>query len=80
VLTVRDYGKGIPSEKLASFRETGAGVGIGLGGMKQRLRELHGQLSVSSDATGTCITASLPVSETQQESGQQDGSSHRIAN
>jgi two-component system, NarL family, sensor kinase len=66
LLTVRDYGKGIPSQKLRSFHETGAGVGIGLGGMKQRLRQLGGHLKVNSDHTGTCITASLPISETQR--------------
>jgi len=45
VLSVRDYGRGIPSEKLNSFHETGAGVGVGLGGMKQRVRELGGHLT-----------------------------------
>jgi PAS domain S-box-containing protein len=71
-LTVRDYGKGIPSEKLLSFHETGAGVGIGLGGMKQRLRELRGQLKVDSDGTGTCITASLPVTVPERTEGHKD--------
>jgi PAS domain S-box-containing protein len=61
ILTVRDYGKGIASEKLSSFRETGAGVGVGLGGMKQRVRELGGHLRVDCDGTGTCVTASLPL-------------------
>jgi signal transduction histidine kinase len=72
LLAVRDYGKGIPSEKLTSFRQTGAGVGIGLGGMKQRLRELRGHLKVESDETGTCITASLPASEIQGSNGHRD--------
>jgi PAS domain S-box-containing protein len=72
LLAVRDYGKGIPSEKLTSFRQTGAGVGIGLGGMKQRLRELCGHLKVESDETGTCITASLPAPEIQESNGHRD--------
>ena len=38
VLSVRDCGRGIPSEKLNSFHETGAGVGVGLGGMKERVK------------------------------------------
>jgi PAS domain S-box-containing protein len=72
LLTVRDFGKGIPSGKLASFQKTGAGVGIGLGGMKQRLRELRGHLKVESDETGTCITAFLPVNKAQRSNSHSD--------
>jgi PAS domain S-box-containing protein len=61
LLSVRDYGKGIPSEKLQFFHETGAGVGIGLGGMRERVRELGGHLTVDCDGTGTCVTAALPL-------------------
>jgi PAS domain S-box-containing protein len=60
-LTIQDYGRGIPSDMLNHFQETGAGVGVGLGGMKQRIRELGGQLEVSSDPTGTCVRAVLPT-------------------
>jgi PAS domain S-box-containing protein len=62
ILTIRDYGKGLPPETLHSFRETAAGVGVGLGGMKQRVRELGGHLTVDSDGSGTCVTATLPLS------------------
>jgi signal transduction histidine kinase len=61
VPSVRDYGKGIPSETLQVFHETGAGVGIGLGGMRERVRELGGHLTVDCDGTGTCVTAALPL-------------------
>jgi PAS domain S-box-containing protein len=61
VLSIKDYGKGIASEKLEGFRETGAGVGVGLGGMKQRLRELGGHLRLESERTGTCVIATLPL-------------------
>jgi PAS domain S-box-containing protein len=64
VLSIRDYGRGIPADKLTLFRQTGAGVGVGLGGMKQRVRELGGQLRVESDSAGTCVTATLPVTRT----------------
>jgi signal transduction histidine kinase len=62
-LTIKDYGKGIPQHTLNTFRETGAGVGVGLGGMKQRIRELGGQLEITSDGTGTSITAILPTAD-----------------
>jgi two-component system NarL family sensor kinase len=67
VLSIRDYGKGIPSEKLDTFRETGAGVGVGLGGMKQRVRELGGHLTVESSDSGTCVTATLPLAESPSQ-------------
>lgn len=68
ILIIKDYGKGIPAEKLKNFNETGAGVGVGLGGMKQRLRERGGYFRVSSDGTGTCITAIVPISQSRKES------------
>jgi PAS domain S-box-containing protein len=61
LLTVRDYGKGIPAHILSHFHETGAGVGVGLGGMKQRIRELGGNLRIISNGEGTCISATLPM-------------------
>jgi PAS domain S-box-containing protein len=64
ILSIRDYGKGLPPETLHSFREMAAGVGVGLGGMKQRVRELGGHLRVESDGSGTCVTATLPLSDT----------------
>lgn len=60
-LTVNDHGRGIAPEKLNAFRETGAGVGVGLGGMKQRLRELGGQLEIGSGCNGTSVKAWLPI-------------------
>ncbi len=63
ILSIRDYGKGIPPHTLDSFRQTAAGVGVGLGGMKQRIRELGGHLTVESDEKGTCVTATLPLTK-----------------
>jgi PAS domain S-box-containing protein len=63
ILSIRDYGKGIPPETLESFRETAAGVGVGIGGMRQRILELGGHLSVDSDGQGTCITATMPLTK-----------------
>ncbi len=65
VLTVRDYGRGIPEETLRSFREHGLGVGVGLSGMRERMNELGGNLEVTSDHTGTIVTAKLPLANPQ---------------
>jgi len=72
ILTIRDYGQGIPAKTLRSFRETAAGVGVGLGGMKQRVRELGGHLRVESNEGGTCITATLPLKKAEAGVGEQD--------
>ena len=61
VLSIRDCGKGIPTDKVNSFNQTGAGSGVGLAGMKQRIRDFGGQLMVESDSRGTLILAKLPL-------------------
>jgi PAS domain S-box-containing protein len=72
ILSIRDFGKGMPAEKLASFLKTGTGVGVGLGGMKQRIRELGGHLRVESTGNGTCIIATLPHMESASASDESD--------
>lgn len=61
-LEVKDYGKGIDPELLRQFNRSGGGAGIGLAGMRERLRELGGRLEVESDANGALIRAVIPVS------------------
>ncbi len=51
-LVVRDYGQGIPSETLANFGN-GTHMGVGLAGMKERVRELGGKLEIRSQSSGT---------------------------
>jgi signal transduction histidine kinase len=61
ILRVRDYGKGMSQETLRSFLTTGTRVGVGLAGMRERVREQGGRFDVRSDETGTEITVSVPV-------------------
>jgi PAS domain S-box-containing protein len=63
ILSIRDFGQGIPLEKIEKFNKTGAGVGVGLGGMKQRLHKLGGNLEVRSEGKGTTIFAKLRQSK-----------------
>jgi signal transduction histidine kinase len=60
-LQIKDFGVGIRPEQLDAFQTLGVGVGIGLAGMKDRLKERAGQLNVSSSPSGTTITATLPA-------------------
>jgi len=57
---VRDMGRGIPLEKQRDLIEAGRG-GVGLGGMRERLRQLGGALEIKSGETGTTIIATLPA-------------------
>jgi PAS domain S-box-containing protein len=61
VFTVRDFGRGIPPERLERFRDTGTSTGVGLGGMRERIAELDGNLQVESNGQGTVLTATIPL-------------------
>ncbi len=58
-LEVTDYGKGIPREKLSA--PAGKGLGVGLRGMRERVRQLGGDLGVQSNGNGTTISAMVPL-------------------
>jgi signal transduction histidine kinase len=62
VLRVRDYGKGMPRGTLEKFLRTGADSGVGLAGMRERIREQSGQFEIQSDENGTVIEVILPIS------------------
>ena len=63
LVEVHDKGVGISAEKQAEMEQAGAG-GVGIRGMRERLRQLHGilELSPARDGTGTVVIARLPVS------------------
>jgi signal transduction histidine kinase len=61
ILQVRDYGKGMPREMLANFLSTGTEVGVGLAGMRERVREQGGRFDIQSDKNGTTITVTMPI-------------------
>ncbi|MFZ0802464.1 MAG: CHASE3 domain-containing protein [Terriglobales bacterium] len=62
-LKVRDYGKGIPPELLRSLRTDGTRTGVGLAGMRERMRDLGGQLNIQASAPGTVVSVILPILE-----------------
>jgi PAS domain S-box-containing protein len=65
-LEIRDYGQGIPREVLESFRTSGNGVGVGLAGIRERLREVDGKLDLSSSGDGTVLRVRLLVTNTRE--------------
>jgi signal transduction histidine kinase len=60
-LTIRDYGKGLPEHVARALRDRGRGLGVGLTGMRERMRELNGTLKVNSNSGGTTVTAIAPL-------------------
>jgi PAS domain S-box-containing protein len=60
---VRDGGKGMSPEKLAEIQAAGSGVGIR--GMRERLRHLDGELTIESNGHGTVVSAVIPVGGAQ---------------
>lgn len=60
-LEVKDNGCGMKYDLLKRFRETGAGLGVGLTGMGERVRDLGGNLQLDSDSNGTLVRISIPV-------------------
>ena len=62
-LEVEDRGKGIPAEKRQAM-DSGGTAGVGIRGMRERLRQLGGSLEINSNDTGTVVVARLPVAST----------------
>jgi PAS domain S-box-containing protein len=56
---VRDYGKGLPPELTSA--KTSAGLGVGINGMRERIRQFGGELLVLRSEPGTIIEARIPL-------------------
>ena len=63
---VKDEGKGISPHKRLEMEMSGK-AGVGIRGMRERLRQLGGTLEIESQPNtgGTLIVARLPISRTQ---------------
>jgi len=61
MLEIRDRGRGIPAELLSRLRDANWGMGVGLVGMRERLKELNCELEIVSNGHGTSIRAIVPL-------------------
>ncbi|HKU25433.1 MAG TPA: sensor histidine kinase [Candidatus Sulfotelmatobacter sp.] len=57
---IADKGNGMTPEKLQELAATGT-PGVGIRGMRERLRQLGGTLEIESSKSGTVVTVKLPV-------------------
>jgi PAS domain S-box-containing protein len=60
-LEVIDHGHGIKTGKARAKLDGSAPLGVGIPGMRERLHQLGGGLTVDFGANGTRVTATLPV-------------------
>jgi signal transduction histidine kinase len=65
ISTVRDDGKGI-SERVAEFRPDS--LGIGIAGMRQRVKEFSGELRLRNTGSGAVLEAMIPIVSASQRS------------
>ncbi len=76
-LDVSDNGKGIPKDRLQRVLESGSGTGVGLAGMRERVRDLGGSMEIESDDAGTTIIISVPLTGLASTDSQENGESVR---
>jgi two-component system NarL family sensor kinase len=60
LLKVRDFGKGIAPDN-------GTNSGVGLAGMRERLRDLGGQLAIQACEPGVLVSATIPLAKNTQD-------------
>jgi signal transduction histidine kinase len=60
-LHIADHGQGIPRGDLGTGGNAGVVMGVGIAGMRERVRQLGGQLQIDSGDSGTSLTATLPI-------------------
>ncbi len=59
IVQVEDQGKGISPERLSQIQSGGGGVGVR--GMRERLRQFQGELLVESSGMGTTVKMTIPT-------------------
>jgi PAS domain S-box-containing protein len=67
-LEIKDNGRGIPQTRLRTLSESAAEAGVGLAGMRERMRELGGSLEIRSGRAGTTVVVCIPVERTAIDS------------
>ena len=58
-IEVCDEGKGITPTRMAEIQSHGSGLGIR--GLRERLRQFHGEIRIESNGTGTRVVADIPL-------------------
>jgi PAS domain S-box-containing protein len=68
-LEIRDRGKGLPGEKQLINNSSDGTTGVGFRGMRERVSQLGGNLSIESSSAGTTVIAIFPIPKSSGDSG-----------
>jgi CheY-like chemotaxis protein len=71
-LEIIDYGHGTKFGTARARLDGPAPLGVGIPGMRERLHQLGGELTVDFATTGTRVTATLPVKKTAQTDAEEN--------
>jgi PAS domain S-box-containing protein len=76
-MEIKDDGRGMPEQRVQRVTKGGIGAGVGLAGMRERVREVGGSLILLSGSTGTRVIITIPLDRPSDESSesQKGGSS-----
>ncbi len=66
VLEIQDFGRGLPQAVMDRFQRTGTGSGVGLAGIRERIKELGGDFTINSSSTGTTLRSQVPLAKAEQ--------------
>ena len=73
---VEDQGGGMSPERLAKIQSEGTGVGIR--GMRERVRHFRGDLVIESNGSGTKVHATLPIEDTTFNAHEQQAAGYSM--
>ncbi|MGH9715938.1 MAG: PAS domain-containing sensor histidine kinase [Candidatus Acidiferrales bacterium] len=68
-LEIRDSGKGIPNGEVQNHTSGMRRLGVGILGMRERMRQLGGSLQIFSQGSGTSVRAILPLKREAHDVG-----------
>jgi signal transduction histidine kinase len=68
VLEIKDFGHGLPQTVMDRFHRTGAGSGVGLAGIRERVKELGGDFTITSTNSGTTLRSVVPLCDVSDTS------------
>jgi signal transduction histidine kinase len=67
LLSVRDFGRGMPAGLMQCSDLDSSRLGVGLSGMRERVSDLGGSFAIESNSQGTAIMVALPLTRQSSE-------------